>query len=368
MKKIIFHHPLPLDFKATSASGIRPIKMLQAFQSLGYEVDIVAGNSQQRKKSISYIKQKINSGYKYDFVYSESSTMPTILTDKHHLPLHPTLDFNFFKFCKQKNIAIGLFYRDIYWAFEEYGTHLNPIKRTLAKLSYKYDLLNYNKYLTKLYLPSYEMGKYIPFVSKDILATLPPAHDVINNIGYSEETNPCSSRPLKVFYVGGMSDHYQMHTLFHVVKKRTDIELVVCTRSSEWLSVKSEYPDISDSDNINVVHESGESMRKLMVNSDITSIFVKPQEYREFAVPVKLFEYLGLRKPIIASQGTLAGSFVAENDIGWTIPYDENSLNQLFDKLILEPKNYTVKRQSMTSVAPKHTWQARAKQVIRELT
>lgn len=364
---IIFHHPLPLNPQATSASGIRPLRMLKAFKDLGHQVDVIAGNSKQRKKAINSIKKRVKLGEKYHLVYSESSTMPTILTDKHHLPLHPRLDFNFFKFCKKNNIPIGLFYRDIYWAFEEYGTHLNPIKKTFAKLSYKYDLLNYNKYLTKLYLPSYKMGKYIPFVSRDILATLPPAHDV-SNIEYKEETNFNSSKPLKVFYVGGMSDHYQMHTLFNVVKKRTDIELVVCTRSSEWLSVKSEYPDISDSDNINVVHESGEGMRELMINSDITSIFVKPQEYREFAVPVKLFEYLGYRKPIIATQGTLAGAFVAENNIGWTIPYDEQSLNKLFDSLILEPNKYAIKRQNMADVASKHTWQARAKQVIQELT
>lgn len=364
---IIFHYPLPLNPNATSASGIRPLKMLKAFESLGYHVDVVSGYSKDRKQLISNLKNKIQSGVKYDFLYSESSTMPTILTDPHHLPLHPRIDFSFFKLCKQNNIPIGVFYRDIYWAFEGYGNHLNSIKRTLAKLSYQYDLLNYNKYLTKLYLPSYEMGKYIPFISKDILAALPPAHDV-SNIEYKKETRFDSSKPLKVFYVGGMSDHYQMHTLFNVVKKRTDIELMVCTRSSEWLSVKSEYPDLSASDNIKVVHESGKNMRELMINSDITSIFVKPQEYREFAVPVKLFEYLGYRKPIIASQGTLAGAFVAENNIGWTIPYDEQSLNKLFDSLILEPNKYAIKRQNMADVASKHTWQARAKQVIQELT
>lgn len=364
---IIFHYPLPLNPNATSASGIRPLKMLDAFKSLGYHVDIIVGYSKERKRAINNIKDKIKSGVKYDFLYSESSTMPTILTDPSHIPLHPNLDFSFFKFCKVHNIPIGLFYRDIYWAFEGNDKHLNPIKRILAKLCYKYDLLNYNKYLTKLYLPSYEMGKYIPFVSKNIFATLPPAHDV-NNIEYQERAISDPLNHLNIFYVGGISDHYQMHKLFNVVKKREDIKLTVCTRSSEWLSVKSEYPDLSNLDNIEVIHENGESMREFMINSDITSIFVKPQEYREFAVPVKLFEYLGYRKPIIASQGTLAGTFVAENNIGWTIPYDEYSLNQLFDSLIHDPKKYAIKREHMASVSSKHTWQARAKQVIQELT
>lgn len=363
---IIFHHPLPLNPQATSASGIRPLKMLKAFKDLGYQVDIIAGNSKQRKKAINSIKKRVKLGEKYQLVYSESSTMPTILTDKHHLPLHPRLDFSFFKFCKKNDIPIGLFYRDIYWVFENYGVHLNPFKRAFARLSYQYDLLNYNKYVTKLYLPSYEMSEYIPIVSESIFATLPPAHDI--ETGSLNKESNYSPKILKIFYVGGMSDHYQMHKLFNVVKQRTDVQLTVCTRSSEWLSVKSEYPDISSSSNIKVVHESGDNMREFMISSDITSIFVEPQEYREFAVPVKLFEYLGYRKPIIASQGTLAGSFVANNDIGWTVPYTEESLHQLFDKLILEPEIYIDKKNTMNEVALQHTWQARAKQVIEELS
>lgn len=363
---IIFHHPLPLNPNATSASGIRPLKMLQAFKSLGYQIDIVSGYSKERKVAISNIEAKIKSGIKYEFMYSESSTMPTTLTDSHHLPLHPNLDFNFFKFCKKNDIQIGLFYRDIYWMFESYGVHLNSLKRVFAKLSYKYDLLNYNKYVTKLYLPSYEMSEYIPIISKSIFATLPPAHD-IENVTLNKDLYSFPPKILKIFYVGGMSDHYQMHKLFNVIKQRKDVQLIVCTRASEWLSVKSEYPDISSSSNINIVHKSGEDMRKLMINSDITSIFVEPQEYREFAVPVKLFEYLGHRKPIIASEGTLAGSFVEKNDIGWTIPYTEGSLHQLFDKLIYKPKLYIDKQNTMNEVASQHTWQSRAKQVIQEL-
>ncbi len=59
---IIFHHPLPLNPNATSASGIRPLKMLEAFRSLGYEVDVISGYSSERKKRIKEIKKKINEG------------------------------------------------------------------------------------------------------------------------------------------------------------------------------------------------------------------------------------------------------------------------------------------------------------------
>lgn len=365
MKKIIFHHPLPLDPNATSASGIRPLRMLEAFKSLGYKVDIIAGYSKERKKAIKEVKKKIKLGVKYDFVYSESSTMPTILTDKYHLPLNPLLDFNFFRFCKNNNINVGLFYRDIYWLFESYNKSVSFLKGRAAKLSYNYELHFYKRYLARLYLPSLEMGKYIPIVPSTIFSALPPGHDIKNQVDENEYQNG-SSHKLKVFYVGGMSDHYQMHTLFSVINQRGDIDFTLCTRESEWNAVKSEYPELSE--NIKIVNKSGRDMQALMAASDIVSIFVKPQEYWEFAAPVKLYEYLGHNKPIIASQGTLAGKFVAENKIGWSLPYEEKALNSLFDKLICSPELIVDIKQQMNIIAESHTWQARAKQVAKDLS
>lgn len=361
---IIFHHPLPLDLNAKSASGIRPLRMLEAFQRLGYEVDIVAGYSKERKKAIKEVKKKIKLGAEYDFVYSESSTMPTILTDKHHLPLNPLLDFSFFRFCKNNNIKVGLFYRDIYWLFESYDNSVSFLKGRAAKLSYIYELHFYKRYLSHLYLPSIEMGRYVPIVPSTIFSALPPGHDIESQVSENEYQND-SIHKLKVFYVGGMSDHYQMHILFSVINQRDDIEFVLCTRENEWNALKSEYPELSK--NIKIVHKSGREMQALMADSDIVSIFVKPQEYREFAAPVKLYEYLGHHKPIIASQGTLAGKFVAENKIGWSLPYDEKALNSLFDELICKPELIVEIKQQMNVVAESHTWQARAKQVIKDL-
>ena len=339
--------------------------MLDAFRVLGHEVDVIAGYSIERKKAIKLIKNKIKSGTKYDFLYSESSTMPTILTDPHHLPLSPLLDFNFFKFCKKNNIKIGLFYRDIYWMFSNYDKNLNLLKKNVAKFSYKYELYFYKYLLTKLYLPSLEMGEYVPIVNPKLFSSLPPGHD-IGNISDLKKQPKTHLNKLKVFYVGGMSDNYQMHTLIDVINNRDDVEFTLCTRASEWAAVKKEYPALSN--NIKVVHENGAQMQVLMNASDVVSIFLKPQEYSAFAAPVKLYEYLGNRKPIIASQGMLAGKFVSDNKIGWSLPYDASSLNNLLTELNNSPEQLNTVQQYMNNVALEHTWQARAKQVIKDLT
>ncbi|MCZ2443337.1 MAG: glycosyltransferase [Flavobacteriales bacterium] len=359
---IIFHHPLPLDPNAKSASGIRPQRMLKAFQDLGCKVDLVTGYAKERKAAIRLIKKNIKRGIKYDFVYAESSTTPTTMTETHHLPLYPFLDFNFFRLCNTYNIPIGLFYRDIYWLFKEYGKGLNPIKVWAAKLAYRFDLWVYKRTLTKLYLPSMEMGEYIPYVNSNQFEALPPGHSA--NI--PQQTPQKTGKNLKLFYVGGMSSHYQMHKLFNVLKGFPNIEFTLCTRKSEWEAVMLEYP--SPTSNVKIIHESGDIIQHYLRECDITVLFVKPQEYWQFASPVKLYEYIGAQKPILSSAGTLAGRFVKENAVGWTISYDEIELQKHLQWLLKNPEAIEAATQQVKLVTSHHSWQVRAKQVIQGLT
>lgn len=85
-KRCIFHIPDYLDPDRASASQIRPRKMIKAFEQIGYRVDIVQGYGKQRKIKIEEIRRNVKYGVKYDFLYSESSTTPTLLTERHHLP------------------------------------------------------------------------------------------------------------------------------------------------------------------------------------------------------------------------------------------------------------------------------------------
>lgn len=158
-KRIIFHLPLKIDPTLHSASQIRPLKMLQAFKDIGYEVDVIMGSGEERKRAIKVIKKNIKNGVTYDFLYSESSTMPTLLTESHHLPTHPFLDFGFFKFCKKHGIQIGLFYRDIYWRFPDYA---KDWKTNIALKLYNYDLRKYNQLVDTLFVPSKDMLRFLP--------------------------------------------------------------------------------------------------------------------------------------------------------------------------------------------------------------
>lgn len=358
---IIFHHPLPLDPNAKSASGIRPQRMLQAFKDLGYEVDLVTGYAKERKAAIKSIKEKIKQGVKYDFVYAESSTMPTTMTEPHHLPIHPFLDFNFFSFCKKQNIPIGLFYRDIYWLFEEYDRSVPFIKALAAKIAYRFDLWVYERTLSKLYLPSEEMGAYVPTVGKEKFSALPPGHRL------SKGNKQClENKNLELFFVGGFSNHYQLHVLFEALVELPEVNFTLCTREDEWLAMKHEYPEPTP--NIKIIHEIGVEMENHLKACDVAVLFVKPQEYREFASPVKLYEYVGFQKPILASEGTLAGTFVKENKIGWSLPYRKDVLKKHLKELAENREFLEPIQKNLEKVAPAHSWLARAEKVTKELT
>jgi glycosyltransferase involved in cell wall biosynthesis len=144
-----------------------------------------------------------------------------------------------------------------------------------------------------------------------------------------------------------------------------DIELTICTRESEWKRVKSEYSPLPG--NVHIIHESGLKMESELVNSDIAVLFVKPNEYWEFAVPVKRYEYIGFEKAVLASKGTLAGDFVADNDIGWSVPYDKHALKDLLLSVSEDRKVLDKKTENLERIASRSSWEARAKKVISTL-
>ena len=209
---MIFHIPMKIDLNQHSGSQIRPLKMIAAFKSIGYEVDVITGYCSDRKKQINRIKTNIKDGMHYTFLYSESSTMPTALTEENHFPKCPFLDFGFFNFCKKHTIPIGLFYRDIYWIFEHYTNNTSFLKRNISRLFYKYDLVQYKKYVDCLYLPSIAMGGHIPLQFKNNYISLPPAIEI-------REHSIVTNESLQFVYVGGISEVYNLKMFTNVISE-----------------------------------------------------------------------------------------------------------------------------------------------------
>ena len=359
-RKMIFHIPVPLNENAVSASGIRPLKMIKGFEKAGFYVEKVCGNALERKAKCSEIINKIKNGEKYDFCYSESSTMPTLLTDSHHLPLHPFVDFGFFKELKKNGIPIGLFYRDVFWAFDLYKKSVPLLKRLFALPFYKYDLKKYNELIDVLFLPSMKMLEAVPAkITVPKVFSLPSGgEDNAVKKELSEE------KGLSILYVGGiLPPLYDLTPLIEAVRGREMLKLTIVCRKNEYESMKSYY-NIESESNIEIVHGIGKIVDDCYSKADVFAILCAFYEYWRFAMPFKLIESLAHGVPVVTYSGTAVADFVENNNAGWVVDgnYGEFLQNLAENKELVEEK-----KEAVIKAIPENTWEARALFVAKQL-
>lgn len=354
---MIFHIPMQLDRQHASASQIRPLKMIAAFQSIGYKVDIVEGTAKMRQEQIRDIKKKVQDGVKYDFVYSESSTMPTLLTELHHLPTHPFLDFGFFRMCKKNDIPIGLFYRDIHWCFVNRN---KDWKQRVARFFYLYDLKKYKELVDVLFLPSLEMLPHIPFRFNGKVVPLPPGGEE-KSVSYSKTGNS-----INILYIGGVGGNYDVAPLLSAVSQCPFARLTLCCRPSDWEKVADRLTPLL-AENTCILHKQPEELPELYASADLFSLFFNA-DYWKFAVPFKLFEAVSYHVPLLATEGTWCGNFVKENRIGFEIPHRTDELIRLLNHIHENPIVLQDHRNNLAAIAPLNTWESRARTVADELT
>jgi glycosyltransferase involved in cell wall biosynthesis len=356
MKNCIFHIPWKPDEKQNVAPDIRVIKISNAITNIGYNVEVIWGWGKERKQRIKKVKELIKTGQKFDFLYSESSTYPTMLTEPHHLPTYPLLDFSFFRFCKKHKIPIGLFYRDVYWNSKEV-MRFNIFKQCYSIIFHVLDVLLYNKLLDKLFLPSVKMRKHIPFLRKSLpITTLFPGSELVDSV--SKFNN-------KFLYVGSINPQlYDVSEMLNAFGE-TGVELYLCCRDSEWELFKEYYKNLL-SPNISIIHITKEHIKEVYKKIAYTIIYLEPKVYREFAMPFKLFEYLSFEKPIITSKGTAVSEFVEKNKIGYHINYDSSSLKLFLNNLPSEAE-YEKIVDNMIKIKKQNLWETRAKKIVDEL-
>ena len=357
MRRMVFHCSVKNEGNP-DASQIRPLKMIEAFRRTGYDVAVVYGDGAERKKRIADIKRDIRAGVKYDFLYSESSTLPTLCTENNHFPSYPFLDFSFFSFCRRHGIRVGLFYRDIYWRFR-FGNESWKMK--FLKPFYICDLIMYRRLVDVLFLPSKDMLGYIPFGFPGRVEELPPG---AGKMSFTETDLP--GQGLNLLYIGGLVPHYDLRMLVKAVSEIPEITFTLCCRKKEWMRVGHLYDGLI-SDNIHIVHKSGDGLEELYRNADLFCIYVKAHEYWKFAVPFKLFEAIGHGVPVLASEGTWTAGFVGSNGIGPVCRYDADELARLLRELPANREKLMEYRKRVMEIAPQHTWEMRCRKVARVL-
>ena len=358
MPTMVFHAAYRLNPESVSGSAIRPIQMKAAFAQAGFEVFDLTGTAKERSIKFRELKSQVKAGKRLDFMYSESATIPPMLGDPNHFP-HPFLDAQIFAWFKRNGIPQSVFYRDIYWRFDEYARQVGKPLAAAMRPIYRMELALYRRFMTKIYVPSLQMAAEIPQLVGTRVGELPPGG---NNIDAQVENTP-----IRLLYVGNVGRLYQLHEIVEAVKANPDFFLTICTARDSWAKVKDEY-ELTDFNNVSIVHSSGDELLELYRSANIAALVVEPSHYRGFAVPVKLFEYVNYGKPIIVSSGTLASQIVADNGWGWVINNDRADIERTLRKLADCPQQVTQATARVLEKRSGHTWVARAKKVAAELS
>lgn len=366
MKRCIFHYPAPLQDKAGVGSALRPYQMMNAFRELGYAVEVVAGYSKERKEKIKQVKENIQKGVVYDFVYAENVNDPFMFSDADHLPRRPFLDFRFFKFCKKNNIPVGMFYRDVYWKFPIFKESTNPIQRLFLKAGYAFEEKRLAKALSLLFLPTRRMHKYV--LPEFPAFPLPPGGVYSPEILAQKAANtPVKDGVLRVFYVGSLSDLYDNKLLFGAVQDTPGVELTVCTHKGQWEKVKGEYAPLM-CERIRIVHQSGDQLIARYLEADLSAYCLKKCEYLDFAMPIKVFEAIRYGTPLLVADIHEIGKLVEGENLGWTTGNTRESIAQTLAFLRDTPNEVAARTAKVVAAAGEHTWVNRAKAAAEALT
>ncbi|KXG08978.1 hypothetical protein AT864_02662 [Anoxybacillus sp. P3H1B] len=366
MKKVLVYYPFPLAEQANSGSKLRPHEMYKAFCKWGVEQEIevilIAGTSVERAKQFQRL---VSNGTLNDiwFCYMENQTIPLWLTDPGHRPKKPFIDRTILRYLQKRNIPIGVFYRDVYWKFDE----LYPLKgwrKKLMQMIYRWEERFYETYCDVIFLPSIEMEKYVE-IDRPMI-DLPPGGK--QRVIHREENKEL---PVKGLYVGGINNEdYGLFLLLDALEivNQNDsfIQLTVVCRKNEFDALSHEKKERINRLGVEVRHISGEELDRLYEKMDFAFIPRLRSEYNDFSVPVKLVEYLSNMLPVVATDCLAQKRFVEEGGYGVICEDHPQSVAEAIRIMIDQKERY---RQQITETfMKKHSWVSRVEKVQRTLT
>lgn len=352
--KIIFIHPTPFD-AVDSGSKLRPAKMLESFSSKGYDVSKIIGTKLEIEHSINLLRERINHGEMFDYVYVESLSMPTnlriakFLGQSFYKPDFAV--FKFIQFCISKNIPIGYYLRDIHWDFPEIYKSESFVRRLYFKLMLRSfgrkEVHFLNQKGISLFTPSVRFGEYISEKWGVRSSPLYPGADIENT-----EPRKIASPLLNLFYVGGVVGMYEMDVFLKGFSDSHRTNLTVCVRKHEKYALGA-YQSLN---NLQIVHGSGSDLIPYYKEAHIAIYPLRPIGYVNLAFSVKISEYIGHGLPIIIFKGSEVADFVEKVDIGWVIPFDSKSVTDLLHHIHSNRNEYEEKQKNVLKIQNEFSW------------
>lgn len=351
--KVLFITHIDPNWTA-SGSSVRPVMLLRAFRELNCEVQALYGPSNRFPSRVKTLWNTLRwlKTNRPDFCYVEPPAGPMFCFGDHLLLFQ----------LKRMKIPLAVFIRDAFWKVPETWGAATP-KRLILELMSRFDWMVYNRTVNTFYFPSRRMADLFPTRCKKMI--LPPGGVLLAG----PLQPPAGTDRLSLIYVGAIADRYGSEILFQafrlVLAANSKIDLHIVCRRDEWDRLDSSSKDL---DHMLVHHIQGAELGELYRLCDIALVPIRKSSYMDFAIPVKLYEYISYHLPVVVTDCAEMAEFVSRQDIGLVTASEAAAfaagiLNLAGDQALRAHYRARAAETLLTG----HLWTDRARQILNDM-
>ncbi|WP_457561869.1 hypothetical protein [Caminibacter pacificus] len=299
--------------------------------------------------------------------YEESLSSPSPIYS-----VQGQLRHEFRKMLKNHGINYTVFLRDMYQAYPQYEKIVSKDSAYGRFLTLRDEVMDMFMNITKMYTPSETFVEemilrgLVPQEYKNKLDTLPPG---INKMMMLFDSHHISGggEKIKIVYTGGMGEFYDFRKFLEAfyICKDLPLELHLYIKKAELNKSRHIYGNLEENENI-YIHEG--SFTELAVNMDFDiglSLF-EDDSYRKMAIPVKVFDYLSLKLPVLAGNGTEAGKLVKKYDVGFNLDNNVVEIVKFLMQIVENREILKQKQQNITKFVLENLWEKRIEKVLKD--
>lgn len=326
--------------------------MYDAFIQAGHEVELLEGQQnrpRERTKKIRRIVSWLKTN-RPDICYIEPPSGPVF----------HAADIRLIRKVSKMGVPIALFYRDAHWLYADWWG-VTGAKAILLKAMHKRDIKAFQKYCDVIYFPSRSMAALFHGYRFKHTDVLPPACE--------KSRKPNDTVFGRMIYVGGIRPAYGTDILLSAFRRLHEmgrkVELYLVCREAEMANLKGEGYDDSW---LKVFHAEGKELTSLYSCCDAGLIPLRRDRYMDFAIPIKLFEYLENGLPVIATDCTEVKKFVQTNGCGIVCQDRPEVLAQAIAQFYDQAADRAAMIKNVSHTASSNRWIDRADKVVKDLS